>query len=124
MHGLPFLECNKYKVTCMCFSAINGSDPVAVFCLKQYVKCMSRILLYMQIEYCVYVNMHHVSAQGINECMINVCYYRYNLHASCRVCNMHCDCHHCTLADVCLNHSHMPHRTKGISSIHACLSTV
>ena len=29
----------------------------------------------MCIEYCVWVNMYHVSAQGVDECMINVRYY-------------------------------------------------
>ena len=27
LHWLPISECIKYKVTCMCFSAINGSGP-------------------------------------------------------------------------------------------------
>ena len=31
----------------------------------------------MCIEYCISVNMYHVSAQGIDECMINVHYYYY-----------------------------------------------
>ena len=31
----------------------------------------------MCIEYCIYVNMYHVSAQGVDECMINVHYYYY-----------------------------------------------
>ena len=57
----------------MCSSAINGFLPVFVCVLHTiiYVKGISRILLYMQIEYCVYVNMYHVSAQGINDkCML------------------------------------------------------
>ena len=31
------------------------------------------------IEYCIYVNMYHVSVQGIDEHMINVHYYYYNV---------------------------------------------
>ena len=27
LHWLPISECIKYKVACMCFSAINGSGP-------------------------------------------------------------------------------------------------
>ena len=32
-------------------------------------------MLYMCIEYHILVNMYHVSAQGIDECMLNVHYY-------------------------------------------------
>ena len=32
----------------------------------------------MCIENCIYVNMYHVSAQGVDERMINVHYYYYN----------------------------------------------
>jgi len=32
-------------------------------------------MLYMCIEYHVQVNMYHVSAQGVDECMINEHYY-------------------------------------------------
>ena len=34
-------------------------------------------MLYMCIEYHIYVNMYHVSAQGVDERMINVHYYYY-----------------------------------------------
>ena len=30
LHRLPISECIKYKVTCMCFSAISGSGPAYV----------------------------------------------------------------------------------------------
>ena len=36
-------------------------------------------MLYMCIEYHIWVNMYHVSAQGIDERMINVHYYYYYL---------------------------------------------
>ena len=32
-------------------------------------------MLYMCIEYHIYVNMYHVSAQGVDERMTNVHYY-------------------------------------------------
>ena len=34
-------------------------------------------MLYMCIEYHIYINMYHVSAQGVDENMINVHYYYY-----------------------------------------------
>ena len=34
-------------------------------------------MLYMCIEYHISVNMYHVSAQGVDERMINVHYYYY-----------------------------------------------
>ena len=34
-------------------------------------------MLYMRIEYHIYVNMCHVSAQGVDVRMINVRYYYY-----------------------------------------------
>ena len=34
-------------------------------------------MLYTCIEYHIYVNMYHVSAQGVDERMINVRYYYY-----------------------------------------------
>ena len=44
-----------------------------------YVDCFGRTVLYMCIEYHIQVNMCHVSAQGVDEHMINVhyCYYYY-----------------------------------------------
>ena len=42
-----------------------------------YVNCFGRTVLYVCIEYCIYVNMYHAGAQGFDERMINVhyCYY-------------------------------------------------
>ena len=34
-------------------------------------------MLYMCIEYHIWVNMYHVNAQGVDEHMINVHYYYY-----------------------------------------------
>ena len=42
-----------------------------------YVNCFGRTVLYVCIEYCISVNMYDVSAQGIDERMINVHYYYY-----------------------------------------------
>ena len=42
-----------------------------------YVNCFGRTMLYMCIEYHTQVNMYHVSAQGVDERMINVHYYYY-----------------------------------------------
>ena len=51
---------------CVCFHIIP------------YANCFGRTVLCLCIEYCTEVNMYHVSAQGIDECMINVyCYYYY-----------------------------------------------
>ena len=44
-----------------------------------YVNCFGRTVLYVCIEYYISVNMYHVSAQGIDERMINVHYYYYYL---------------------------------------------
>ena len=49
------------------------------FCIILYVNCFGRTVLYICIEYHIYVNMYHVSAQGVDECMINVHYYYYYL---------------------------------------------
>ena len=42
-----------------------------------YVNCFGRTVLYRCIEYHIYVNMYHVSAQGVDERMINAHYYYY-----------------------------------------------
>ena len=46
-----------------------------LFRITLYVNCFDRIVLYMCIEYHMWVNMYHVSAQGVDERMINVHYY-------------------------------------------------
>ena len=48
------------------------------FCIILYVNSFGRTMLYMCIEYHIQVNMYHVSAQGFDECMINIHYYYYN----------------------------------------------
>ena len=40
-----------------------------------YVNCSGRTVLYMCIEYHIQVNMYHVSAQDVDERIINVHYY-------------------------------------------------
>ena len=40
-----------------------------------YVSCFTRTILYAYIEYCISVNMYHVSAQGVDERMIKVHYF-------------------------------------------------
>ena len=45
------------------------------FHIKPCVNCFSWTVLYMCTEYCILVKLYHVSAQGIDECMINVHYY-------------------------------------------------
>ena len=53
------------------------------FCVCVYntlCKLFCRTMLYMCIEYHIYVNVYHVSAQGIDERMINVHHYYYYYH--------------------------------------------
>ena len=50
---------------------------VCVFPVILYVNCFGRTVPYVCIEYCIEVNMYHVSAQGVDERMINVHYYYY-----------------------------------------------
>jgi len=49
-----------------------------LFFIILYVECFGRTMLCMCIEYHIYVNMYHVSAQGIDERMINVHSYSYS----------------------------------------------
>ena len=42
-----------------------------------YVGCLGGTVLYVCIEYHIEVNMYHVSAQCVDERMINVHYYYY-----------------------------------------------
>ena len=46
-----------------------------VFCIILYVNCFGRSVLYMYIEYHIWVNMYRVSAQGVDERMVNVHYF-------------------------------------------------
>ena len=61
---------------CVCvfglsFQCVCGLSFCVVLCLD----CFGGTVLYMCIEYYILVNMYHVSAQGVDECMINVDYY-------------------------------------------------
>ena len=47
------------------------------FCIILYVNCFGRTTFYMCIEYHIYVSMYHVSAQCVDERMINV-HYSYS----------------------------------------------
>ena len=60
---------------CVCVFVVR----FCLFCIILYVKKNRRTMLYMCIEYHIYVNMYHVSAQGIDEHMINVHYYYYSV---------------------------------------------
>ena len=57
-----------------CFLLCFG---VCIFPVILYVNCLGRTVLYMCIEYRIKVNMYHVSAQCVDERMINVHYYYY-----------------------------------------------
>ena len=48
---------------------------IYIFFIILYVGCFGRTMLYMCIEYHIKVNMYHVSAQSVDERMINVHYY-------------------------------------------------
>ena len=45
--------------------------------LLAYVNCISRAVLSRYTDYCVYVNKYHVSAQGVDKCIINVHFLIY-----------------------------------------------
>ena len=49
--------------------------PGACVLTSLYVNCFRRTVLYVCTEYCIEVNMYHVSAQCFGECMINAYYY-------------------------------------------------
>ena len=48
-----------------------------VFVCFSICKYFGRTVLYVCIEYCIQVNMYHVSVQGIDKHVINVHYYYY-----------------------------------------------
>ena len=63
---------------CVCVFAVFVLFFVFCFCfliIILYVNCFDRTMLYMCIEYHLQVNMFDVSAQGVDERMINVHYY-------------------------------------------------
>ena len=59
--------------------AASPPPPFFFLCtyLILYVIVFGKTLLYMCIEYCVQVNVYYMSAQGVDECMINAHYYIY-----------------------------------------------
>ena len=62
-----------------CAAREKSFIPSACVLTSPYVNCFGRTVLYVCTEYCVEVNMYHVSAQGVDERMTNVhyCYYYY-----------------------------------------------
>ena len=64
-HWIPILECIKYKVTCMCFNAMNGSGPAY----------LSK-LLHVYTPSCT---LHSSS----NTCMLKIQQYKCKIHGFC-----------------------------------------
>ena len=60
---------------------VVGGGGCLSFCMVLCVGCLGGTVLYVCIEYHIWVNRYHVSTQGIDERMINVHYYVY-LYAS------------------------------------------
>ena len=63
---------------CVCVCVCSALFCCCVFCccIILHVDCFGRTVLYMCIEYHIQINMYHVSAQGVDERMINVhCIY-------------------------------------------------
>ena len=61
---------------CVCVS-VSVCSAFFSFRIILYVNCFGRTVLYMCIEYHIWVNMYYVSAQGDDERTINVHYYYY-----------------------------------------------
>ena len=62
------------RCVCVCVCV----ESLLSFRMLLCVGCFGGNVLYMCIEYhSIYVNMYHVSTQGIDERMINVHYYYY-----------------------------------------------
>ena len=72
-------------VVCVCFSVCVCVFQCVVWCvcvcfhIIVVINCFGRTVLYVCIQYCIQVNIHHVSAQGIDGRVINVHYYCYKL---------------------------------------------
>ena len=58
-----------FVVVVSCFVVVSAS------CNTLY--CICKTVLNVYVDSCVYVNMYHVSAQGVNDCMTDVHYYYY-----------------------------------------------
>ena len=63
---------------CVCVCSAFLFYFIFYFFIILYAKNFGRNMLYMCIEYHIWVNMYHVSAQGVDERMINVHYYYYH----------------------------------------------
>ena len=59
----------------MCVCVCVCSAYLLYIFIILYVNRFGRTVLYVRIEYHIYVNMYHVSTQGVDERMINVHYY-------------------------------------------------
>ena len=66
--------CGVSVCVCVCVCVVRF---LFLFCIILYVNCFGRTMFYMCIEYHIQVNMYHVSAQGVDERIINVHYYYY-----------------------------------------------
>ena len=74
----PVCACACMRV-CVCARARACVCVYVCVCLDivLYVNCFGRTVLYMCIEHNVYVHTYHVSAQSLDERIINVHYYYY-----------------------------------------------
>ena len=71
--GWEKIHCSQHVCVCVCSAFFNF-----IFIIL-YVDCFGRTMLYMYKEYHIQITMYHVSAQDIDEHMINVHYYYYLL---------------------------------------------
>ena len=64
----------EFILVCVCVGGGGGGRGGGglFFLVMLCVGCFGGIVLYVCTEYHVQVDMYHVSAQGVDECMINV----------------------------------------------------
>ena len=67
----------KFVVVFVCVLRGGGGGGRGGFRILLCVGCFGGTVLCVYIEYHIQVNMYHVSAQGVDERMINVHYYYY-----------------------------------------------
>ena len=71
--NLPLLTVFLHKLIAMpsfCYSHV-----CVCFHIMPYANCLGWTVLYVHVKYGIYVNMHDVSTQGVDERMINVHYH-------------------------------------------------
>ena len=61
-----------YSLNVACVRACVCVCVCVCFHIIPDVNCSGRTVLYVCIKYCTKVNMYHVSAQGVDERMLNV----------------------------------------------------